>query len=158
MWVVVPVLVNVFLLPCLWLVMVVRVNVCTWGALSFAGVNTEQDWLRYNGPGPETRWYHLLNEAVVKRQNRLSGVSEIQVFVDDEYLAKFKGDGLIIASPTGSTAYSMAAGGSIVHPHIDALLLTPLNSFTLASRPLLLPGHALIRLHVRTDSVYAKDN
>ena len=117
-------------------------------------VQTEEEWVRHQGPAPDARWHHLLNESVVKRSHRLTGFSEIEAYVDDDFLARFKGDGLIIASPTGSTAYSMAAGGSIVHPEIDALLLTPLNSASLASRPLLLPGSATVRLHVRTDSVY----
>ena len=117
-------------------------------------VRTEEEWARENGPAPDTRWFHLMNETVIKRQHRLSGWSEIEVYVDDDLLARYKGDGLVIASPTGSTAYSMAAGGSIVHPEIDALLITPLNSSSLASRPLLLPGSALVRLHVRSESMY----
>lgn len=55
---------------------------------------------------------------------------------------------ILVASPTGSTAYSMACGGSIVHPEIDALLLTSLNSMSLSSRPLIVPGNSLIRLKV----------
>jgi NAD kinase len=55
---------------------------------------------------------------------------------------------LLIATPTGSTAYSLGGGGSIVHPDIDAMLLTPLNSMTLSSRPVILPGSAVIKLKV----------
>jgi NADH kinase len=117
-------------------------------------VQSEEEWHRLQRPSAEAKWRHLLNETVLKRQHRLTGFSEIEAYVDDDFLARFKGDGLILASPTGSTAYSMAAGGSIVHPEIDAMLLTPLNSTSLASRPLLLPGSASVRLHIRTESVY----
>ena len=98
-------------------------------------------------------WFPLLNDVVVKRQHTLTGIASVDCYIDKEHLACFKGDGIIVSSPTGSSAYSMAAQGSIVHPGIDAILLTPLNSMSLASRPLILPGGCTIRLHVLTDSV-----
>jgi NAD+ kinase len=55
---------------------------------------------------------------------------------------------LLVATPTGSTAYSLGGGGAIVHPEIDAIMLTPLNSMSLSSRPLVLPGRAVIKLKV----------
>ena len=89
----------------------------------------------------------ILNEVVIKRPHDfLGGVTEIACYVDGNELARFQGDGLIVATPTGSTAYSMATGGSIVHPSIDCILLSPLCSMTLSSRPVVLPGSATIAL------------
>jgi NAD kinase len=89
----------------------------------------------------------LLNEVVVRRWSRLKGVCELHCEVDGQHLANFQGDGVIVSSATGSTAYSMAAGGPLVHPAVGALVITPLASMTLASRAIVLPGDATIRLH-----------
>jgi NADH kinase len=94
----------------------------------------------------ETPAFHLLNEAVLRRSYTVKGICEIECRVDGRHLALYQGDGVIVATPTGSTAYSMAAGGSIVHPEMQALLLTPLASMTLSSRPLVLPCHSDIVL------------
>jgi NADH kinase len=100
--------------------------------------------------------FHLLNEVVLKHSYGLNvgtGVSEIECRIDGDVLARFQGDGLMIASPTGSTAYSMAAGGSIVHPALQSLLISPICPMTLSSRPLVLPGQATISLTPIHDSV-----
>lgn len=60
-----------------------------------------------------------------------------------------QGDGLIVATPTGSTAYSLAAGGSMVHPGVPALLFTPICPHTISSRPLVFPEHVVLRVKVR---------
>ncbi len=104
----------------------------------------------------DTECYHLLNEVVLKHTYGLNinaGISEIECRIDGEFLAKFQGDGLMIASPTGSTAYSMAAGGSIVHPALRCLLLSPIAPMTLSSRPIILPGQSTITLKPIHDSV-----
>ncbi|KNC48796.1 uncharacterized protein AMSG_00576 [Thecamonas trahens ATCC 50062] len=89
----------------------------------------------------------ILNEVVIKRPHDfLGGVTEIACGIDGNELARFQGDGLIVATPTGSTAYSMATGGSIVHPSIDCILVSPLCSMTLSSRPIILPGSATVTL------------
>lgn len=60
-----------------------------------------------------------------------------------------QGDGLIVATPTGSTAYSLAAGGSMVHPAVPAMLFTPICPHTISSRPLVFPEHVVLRVKVR---------
>lgn len=94
--------------------------------------------------------YHVLNEAVIDR-GPASFLSVIDVACDSQYLTTVQGDGIIVATPTGSTAYSLAAGGSMVHPWVPAILLTPICAHTLSFRPLLLPGSSTISLSVPTD-------
>lgn len=89
---------------------------------------------------------HLaLNDVVVTR-GPLSRVVELAVAVDGGFVMRVKGDGIILASPTGSTAYSLAANGPIVHPEVDAILLTPIAPHTLANRPIVIPGTSTIEI------------
>ena len=71
------------------------------------------------------------------------------MYVDQNYVTAIQGDGLIIATPTGSTAYNLAAGGSMIHPCVPAILFTPICPHTLSSRPLVFPEHVSIRVKVR---------
>ena len=66
--------------------------------------------------------------------------NQIEIQIDDEKVNEYKGDGLIISSSSGSTAYSMAAGGPIVHPSIDAMIINPICPMSLASRPIVIPN------------------
>lgn len=89
---------------------------------------------------------HLaLNDVVMTRGPR-SRMIEIDVTVDDTFVCHVKADGLIVATATGSTAYNLSAGGPIVHPTVDAILLTPIAPHTLTNRPLVLPATAKIGL------------
>ena len=89
---------------------------------------------------------HLaLNDVVVTR-GATSRVIELSVTVDGGFVMVVKGDGLILASPTGSTAYSLAANGPIVHPDVSAMLLTPIAPHTLANRPIVIPGTSTIEI------------
>ncbi|MDI6757892.1 MAG: NAD(+)/NADH kinase [Endomicrobiia bacterium] len=79
-----------------------------------------------------------LNECVVKRGGLDGKPAAISVSVNGEFLADYVGDGVIIATPTGSTAYSLSAGGPIIHPHLDAFIITPISPHTLTQRPLII--------------------
>jgi NAD+ kinase len=92
-----------------------------------------------------------LNDIVVTR-GALSRMIELDVAVDDQFVCHVKADGLIVASATGSTAYNLSAGGPIVHPVVDALVLTPIAPHTLTNRPLVLPATARISLQPDVDT------
>ena len=84
--------------------------------------------------------YNALNDFYFKSvEEDISPTNQIQIEIDNEKVNEYKGDGLIISTSTGSTAYSMAAGGPIVHPSIDAMIINPICPMSLASRPIVIP-------------------
>jgi NAD+ kinase len=88
-----------------------------------------------------------MNDVVVSRGATASMV-ELGIHVGDEFVANLRADGLIVASPTGSTAYALSAGGPILHPGIAGWVVVPIASHTLSNRPIVLPDGGEIRIEV----------
>lgn len=99
--------------------------------------------------------YDALNEAVLN-QSAVARINEFDVLIDGVFVANYKADGLIISTPTGSTAYSLAAGGPILTPDLPGFVITPVASHALTNRPLVVPDTAVIevRLSVTREQGY----
>ncbi|MBP9837311.1 MAG: NAD(+)/NADH kinase [Proteobacteria bacterium] len=95
--------------------------------------------------------FYALNDVVLTKE-ALARIFGVEITVNNEFAAVIRGDGVIIATPIGSTAYSLAAGGSIVHPQVDSVLITPICPHTLSSRPLVLPGNSIIDMKLALDN------
>jgi len=100
--------------------------------------------------GIQVGYYSVLNDVVINK-GALARIIDMEATVNGHYLTTFKADGLIVATPTGSTAYNLAAGGPIIDPQVDSLVITPICPHTLSNRPLIVPGDAVIRIHVTFD-------
>ncbi len=87
----------------------------------------------------------VLNDVVINKA-ALARIIEIEVELNDQHVNSFRADGLIVSTPTGSTAYNLSAGGPIVYPSMNAVVLTPICSFSLTNRPIVMPDNAEISL------------
>ena len=105
----------------------------------------------------EREVHSALNDVVVNKGTP-ARIIELDASVDDAYVSTFRADGLIVSTPTGSTAYNLSAGGPIVHPDLKALVLTPICSHTLTNRPIVLPAAGRVTIAFKAaegDDVHA---
>ena len=93
----------------------------------------------------------VLNDVVINKAV-LARIIEIEVEMNNLFVNSFRADGLIISTPTGSTAYNLSAGGPIVYPSMNAMVLTPICPFTLTNRPIVMPDNAEINLKLKNES------
>jgi len=95
--------------------------------------------------GQVVKSYQALNDIVISK-TQFARMIDLEAFVDSQYVSTFKADGLIVCTPTGSTAYSLSAGGPIVFPAVHAVCITPVCPHTLTNRPVLVPETSVIEL------------
>jgi len=93
--------------------------------------------------------YRALNDVVINKGS-LSRMIELEARVDGQYVSRFRSDGLIVSTPTGSTAYNISAGGPIIYPTMSAMVVTPICSHTLTNRPIVLPEGVKIEIMLRS--------
>jgi NAD+ kinase len=104
--------------------------------------------------GPTLESPYALNDIVIDKGD-VSRVINLSLYADGEYICSYTGDGLIIATPTGSTAYSLAVGGPILNPDMEAFIASPISPFSLTSRPIVFPPDRTLEVKVRSEHGHA---
>jgi len=100
------------------------------------------------GDEPVTR-NRILNDVVINK-SALARIIEIDAYLNQQFVNSFRADGLIVSTPTGSTAYNLSAGGPVIYPSMNAVVITPICPFTLSNRPIVVPDESVIELRLKT--------
>jgi NAD+ kinase len=91
----------------------------------------------------------VLNDVVINK-SALARIIELETYLNGQFVNSFRADGLIVSTPTGSTAYNLSAGGPVIYPSMNAVVITPICPFTLSNRPIVVPDESLIELRLIT--------
>jgi len=102
---------------------------------------------RVRGKSGQKKAVPALNDVVVSK-HALSRIINLDISIDGDYITQYKADGIIVSTPTGSTAYNLSAGGPIVKPGSEVIVITPICSHTIAQRPLVIPGQSVIEIKI----------
>ena len=105
-----------------------------------------------NRNGEKGARFFAINDAVIHKRN-MARMIEVEVFIRGQYLSHYRADGLILATPTGSTAYALSAGGPIIEPTLSALLVVPICPHTLTQRPLVIDAASDIEVRIGANSI-----